>query len=138
VHLVTINPDGSPQVSVVWVGLDGDEIVSGHLPYHRKLRNIERDPRVSMSIEAPTLNRIGLREYLVVHGRGRVEAKTACRARGANEAVAALPRPQQLGADAGALTQLADPEGSVAGHPKIIQQLDSFLTELRPTATVRT
>ena len=70
--------------------------------------------------------------------RGRVEAKTACRARGANEAVAALPRPQQLGADAGALTQLADPEGSVAGHPKIIQQLDSFLTELRPTATVRT
>ena len=70
--------------------------------------------------------------------RWRVEAKTACRARGANEAVAALPRPQQLGADAGALAQLADPKGSVAGHPKIIQQLDSFLTELRPTATVRT
>jgi PPOX class probable F420-dependent enzyme len=72
-HLVTINPDGSPQVSVVWVGLDGDEIVSGHLPFHRKLRNIQRDARVSLSIEAPTLNRIGLREYLVVHGRGRIE-----------------------------------------------------------------
>jgi hypothetical protein len=29
-HLVTLNPDGSPQVTIVWVGLEGDEIVSGH------------------------------------------------------------------------------------------------------------
>jgi PPOX class probable F420-dependent enzyme len=71
-HMVTINPDGSPQISIVWVGLDGDEIVSGHLPLHRKLRNIQRDPRVSISLEATTTNPIGLREYLVVHGRGRV------------------------------------------------------------------
>jgi Pyridoxamine 5'-phosphate oxidase len=28
-HLVTLNEDGSPQVSIVWVGLDGDEIVAG-------------------------------------------------------------------------------------------------------------
>jgi PPOX class probable F420-dependent enzyme len=72
-HLVTLNPDGSPQVSIVWVGLEGDEIVSGHLPFHRKLRNIQRDPRVSLSVESDRLNRIGLREYLVVHGRGRIE-----------------------------------------------------------------
>ena len=30
-HLVTLEPDGSPHVTVVWVGLDGDEIVAGHL-----------------------------------------------------------------------------------------------------------
>ena len=30
-HLVTLNPDGSPQVSVVWVGLEGDDFVSAHL-----------------------------------------------------------------------------------------------------------
>ena len=30
-HLVTLNRDGSPQVSVIWVGLDGDDIVSAHL-----------------------------------------------------------------------------------------------------------
>jgi PPOX class probable F420-dependent enzyme len=71
-HLVTINSDGSPQVSIVWVGVEGDEIVSGHLPLHRKLRNIRRDPRVSMSLEGTTTNQIGLREYLVVHGRGRI------------------------------------------------------------------
>src|SRR5215469_4988984 len=50
-HLVTLNPDGSPQVSIVWAGLDGDEIVAGHLPEHRKVRNIHNDSRVALSIE---------------------------------------------------------------------------------------
>ena len=40
-HLSTINEDGSPQVTVIWIGLDGDEIVSGHMSHHRKLCNIE-------------------------------------------------------------------------------------------------
>ena len=71
-HLVTLEPDGRPQISVVWVGLDGDEIVAGHLPLHRKIRNIRRDPRVALSIEAGTKNRMGLDEYLVIHGRAHV------------------------------------------------------------------
>ena len=45
-HLVTLEPDGRPQVSIVWVGVDGDEIVAAHLPEHRKVRNIRRDSRV--------------------------------------------------------------------------------------------
>lgn len=71
-HLVTLEPDGRPQVSIVWVGLDGDEIVAAHLPDHRKLRNIRRDPRVALSIEAGTKNQLGLVEYLVLYGRARV------------------------------------------------------------------
>jgi PPOX class probable F420-dependent enzyme len=71
-HLVTLEPDGRPQISVVWVGLDGEEIVAAHLPDHRKLRNIRRDPRVALSLEAGTRNPLGLVEYLVVHGRARV------------------------------------------------------------------
>jgi PPOX class probable F420-dependent enzyme len=71
-HLVTIEPDGRPQVSIVWVGLDGDEIVAAHLPRHRKIINIERDPRVALSIEAGTRNAMGLAEYLVIHGRAYV------------------------------------------------------------------
>jgi len=72
-HLVTINPDGSPQVSCVWVGLDGDEIVSGHLRSdQRKLRNVARDPRVALSLEGTTIHPPGLKEYLVVHGTGRI------------------------------------------------------------------
>ena len=52
-HLSTINADGSPQVTVIWVGLDGDDLVSGHMSRHVKLRNIERDPRVVLSFDAP-------------------------------------------------------------------------------------
>ena len=72
-HLVTLNPDGSPQVSCVWVGLDDDEIVSGHLaPDQRKLKNVVRDPRVALSIEGTEIHPPGLKEYLVVHGRARL------------------------------------------------------------------
>ena len=73
-HLVTLSPDGSPQVSCIWVGMDGDEIVSGHLrAEQRKLRNIARDPRVVLSIEGTEIQPPGLKQYLVVHGRARVE-----------------------------------------------------------------
>jgi PPOX class probable F420-dependent enzyme len=72
-HLVTLNPDGSPQVSCVWVAVDGEEIVSGHMQRRQKVRNVERDDRVALSVEAKSLNERGLREYLVVHGRARVQ-----------------------------------------------------------------
>jgi len=72
-HLVTLNVDGSPQVTCVWVGLEGDEIVSGHLASsQRKLANLKRDPRVALSIEGTELQPPGLRQYLVVHGRARI------------------------------------------------------------------
>ena len=71
-HLVTLNPDGSPQVTVVWVGLDGDELVIGHLPEHRKIRNIRNDGRVALSIETGVRNAMGLNEYLVIYGTARV------------------------------------------------------------------
>jgi PPOX class probable F420-dependent enzyme len=72
-HVVTLNADGSPQVSVVWVGVEGDEIVSGHMANHRKLYNVRRDPRVAISFQ-PTDIPPGtfMADYLVVHGRGRV------------------------------------------------------------------
>jgi PPOX class probable F420-dependent enzyme len=73
-HLVTVNADGSPQVSCVWVGLDGGEIVSGHLRGgQQKLRNVRRDPRVALSMEGTEIQPPGLKHYLVVHGRARIE-----------------------------------------------------------------
>jgi len=72
-HLVTLNRDGSPQVSVVWVGLDGDDLVTGHLREQQKLRNVRRDPRVALTLETQVTNSLGLREYLVVHGRAAIE-----------------------------------------------------------------
>jgi PPOX class probable F420-dependent enzyme len=72
-HLVTLNPDGSPQITVVWVGLDGEEIVVGHLPKNRKVKNIKRDGRVAISLEANSKNSIGLTEYVVLYGIARIE-----------------------------------------------------------------
>jgi PPOX class probable F420-dependent enzyme len=72
-HFVTLSLDGSPQVTCVWVGLEGDEVVSGHLGRWQKVRNIERDPRVALSIEAKGTNELGMQEYLVVHGRARIQ-----------------------------------------------------------------
>ena len=72
-HMVTLNPDGSPQVTCVWVGMDGDEIVTAHLPRNQKVRNVERDPRVAISIEGEGISEVGLREYLVVRGSARIQ-----------------------------------------------------------------
>lgn len=71
-HVVTLNDDGSPHVTMVWIGLEDGEIISGHLGNWKKLRNVQRDPRVAMSMEGIRRNEIGLMEYLVVHGRARI------------------------------------------------------------------
>lgn len=73
-HCVTLNADGSPQVSAVWVGLEGDEILMAHVPRNAKVRNLERDPRIVLSLQGERRNAIGMQEYLVVHGTATVVA----------------------------------------------------------------
>ncbi|MGY4651859.1 PPOX class F420-dependent oxidoreductase [Mycobacterium sp. URHB0021] len=73
--LVTLNPDGSPQASVIWMALestpDGDELVSGHLAEYRKTRNIRRDPRVAVTIlSKPAPGQ--LTNYLTITGTARI------------------------------------------------------------------
>ena len=72
-HLSTINADGSPQVTVIWIGLDGDDLVSGHLGRYAKLRNIERDPRVVLSFDAPRVPGVVLNPYAVLRARAAVQ-----------------------------------------------------------------
>jgi PPOX class probable F420-dependent enzyme len=73
--LVTINADGSPQVSVVWVALqstpDGDELVSAHLSEYQKTRNVRRDPRVAVTIVAPVTPGQQT-QYLSITGTARI------------------------------------------------------------------
>lgn len=71
-HLATINRDGTPHITIVWVGLDGDDIVIGKLAPDQKVRNIRRDPRVSLSVEAPSGDQFGMKHYLVVEGTARI------------------------------------------------------------------
>lgn len=70
-HLVTLNQDGSPQVTIVWIGLDGDEIVCAHLSNYQKLKNIRRDAHVALSIETGGKTG-GLDNYLVINGRAYI------------------------------------------------------------------
>lgn len=48
--LATVNADGSPQTSVVWVGRDGADLLFSTIEGRVKHRNMERDPRVSVSV----------------------------------------------------------------------------------------
>ena len=48
--LATVNPDGSPQTSVIWVGHDGDDLLFSTVEGRVKHRNMLRDPRVSVSV----------------------------------------------------------------------------------------
>jgi PPOX class probable F420-dependent enzyme len=71
-HLTTLNARGGPQVTVVWVGIENNEFVIGHLAEHKKVTNIRRDARVALSLLSDNTNAQGLREYLVVYGDARV------------------------------------------------------------------
>ncbi|MDT5003381.1 MAG: hypothetical protein QOJ24_557 [Mycobacterium sp.] len=72
--LVTLNPDGSAQATVVWVAVestsDGDELVSAHLAEYQKTRNIRRDPRVAVTIVKPTPGQQA--PYLAINGTARI------------------------------------------------------------------
>ncbi len=51
--VATVNPDGAPQSSVVWVKRDGDDVLFSTIRGRRKTRNMERDPRVSIMLYDP-------------------------------------------------------------------------------------
>jgi PPOX class probable F420-dependent enzyme len=48
--LATVNPDGSPQTSVMWIGRDGGDLLFSTLEGRVKHRNMRRDPRVSVTV----------------------------------------------------------------------------------------
>lgn len=64
-HLATVRADGGPQVSPVWVDLDGDLILVNSARGRAKVRNVERDPRVAISVA----DRDEPRTRLLVRGR---------------------------------------------------------------------
>jgi PPOX class probable F420-dependent enzyme len=88
-HVVTLNADGSPHVSLAWVGIEGDEVVIGTLPDQVKLRNLRRDPRIAISMVSGQRNAYGLDEYVVLRGQARVTPG------GAAELLASLARTYQ-------------------------------------------
>lgn len=71
-HVATIDENGAPHVTMAWVGVQDDQIVIATLFDQQKLKNLRRDPRVTLSLETSKKNEWGLHEYLVVYGRAEV------------------------------------------------------------------
>jgi PPOX class probable F420-dependent enzyme len=73
-HIVTLNPDGSPHVSLAWAGFEGDEVVFATFVNmdQQKLQNLRRDPRIVMSFQAKEHAGEGLWPYMAIRGRARV------------------------------------------------------------------
>ena len=67
-HVATLMPDGSPHSVAVWVGLEGDRIAFFTQPASQKARNLERDPRVALSITDHS------NPYRTARIRGRVDS----------------------------------------------------------------
>lgn len=69
--VVTLDPDGTPHLTLAWAGFDGDEIVMATFFNldQRKLENVRRDPRVVLSFIAKEYSGRGLWPYAVVQGR---------------------------------------------------------------------
>ena len=73
-NVVTIDPDGTPHVTLAWAGLDGDELVMATFFNldQPKLRNLRRDPRVVVSFQAKEHTGERLHPYVVFRGRARI------------------------------------------------------------------
>lgn len=71
-HVVTLNPDGTPQVSVVWCGVRGERVLFCTEASTAKVRNIRQRPHVVLSVEDEARNLAGTQQHLVIHGRAEV------------------------------------------------------------------
>ena len=59
-------------MTVVWVGIEDDEFVCAHMGVWKKVQNMQREPRVALSMLGHGKNALGLQEYLVVYGQARI------------------------------------------------------------------
>ena len=64
-HVVTFRPDGRPQVTMVWMDVEGDEALFNTAEGRLKPQNLRRDPRVIVSVQ----DRNDPQSYLVLHGK---------------------------------------------------------------------
>jgi PPOX class probable F420-dependent enzyme len=80
-YIATTMPDGSPQLTQVWVDTDGEHVLVNTVQGHQKQRNVERDPRVALTVSDPA----NPSRYHAV--RGRVLSMTT---EGAEEHIEAL------------------------------------------------
>jgi PPOX class probable F420-dependent enzyme len=67
-HVVTFNPQGKPQLTMVWIDVDGDEVIFNTAEGRRKPQNLRRDPSIIVSVQ----DRNNPQAYAVFHGKARI------------------------------------------------------------------
>ena len=67
-HVVTSSNQGKPQVTMVWMDVDGDEVLFNTAEGRRKAQNLRRDPRIIVSVQ----DRSNPQAYAVFHGKARI------------------------------------------------------------------
>ena len=72
-HVVTLNSDGKPQVTMVWMDVDGDEVLFNTAEGRKKTQNLRRDPRITVSVQS----RSDPQAYALFHGKARVTEEGA-------------------------------------------------------------
>jgi PPOX class probable F420-dependent enzyme len=72
-HVVTIDEDGRPHVTVAWFDASPEGLVFATLFDQRKLQNLRRDPRITISFESSTPNEVGMLHYVVIDGEASIE-----------------------------------------------------------------
>ena len=67
-HVVTLNSDGKPQVTMVWMDVEGDEVLFNTADGRKKPQNLRQDPRIIVSVQS----RSDPQAYAVFHGKARI------------------------------------------------------------------
>jgi PPOX class probable F420-dependent enzyme len=67
-HVITFNPDGKPQPTMVWMDVEGDEVLFNTAEGRLKPKNLRRDHRVIISVQ----DRNDPQSYMVFHGKASV------------------------------------------------------------------
>ena len=67
-HVITFNASGDPQVTMVWVDVEGDEVLFNTAEGRLKPKNLRRDPRVMISVQ----DRNDPQAYMLLHGKASV------------------------------------------------------------------
>jgi hypothetical protein len=112
-HLATVGADGAPQVTPVWIDYDGTHIRFNTARGRVKTRNLERNPRVALSVQDPD------NPYRYVQVRGRVAEMTE---KGADAHIDALTR-KYLGQDRYPYRQPGEVRVMVKVMPEKIQSM---------------
>jgi PPOX class probable F420-dependent enzyme len=89
-QIATLMPDGSPQLTHVWIDTDGRHVIVNTVATHQKVRNVRRDPRVAINVHEPS------KPFRVANIRGRVVEITS---NGADQHIDLLAK-KYLGANA--------------------------------------